>query len=347
MIRRTACLIARDNDPFRNLALEKHLLDTLPEETAILYLWRNDRSIIVGRNQNPWQECQVEAFLESGGRIARRLSGGGAVFHDLGNLNFTFLLPKADFNIQRQLAIVVSALRALGVDAQPSGRNDLQVGNQKISGSAFFTSGRGAFHHGTLLVSCDENQMARYLTVDPEKLAARGVQSVRSRVENLTKLKPGITIDALSQQLYYAFGTLTRNPPSMLDERMLDKRSVDQLTQRFSDPEWVYPAALGYTFSVRERLPWGGVTVKLLVRSGMIEKVKLFTDSMETSLFERIEDALTGSPFLISAVSGRFESKLILPENPSIRQIAADVEQLICSRMRAMDRTPASEEETK
>ena len=97
MIQRTACLIARENDVFRNLAIEKHLMDTLPENTAILFLSQNRHAVVVGRNQNPWYECKVEAFLESGGKIVRRLSGGGASYQDMGTLNFSLILPKSEF----------------------------------------------------------------------------------------------------------------------------------------------------------------------------------------------------------------------------------------------------------
>ena len=108
MIKYASCLIARGTDPYRNLAIEKHLMDTLPEDTVVLYLWQNEHTIVVGRNQDPWNECRVTEFQQSGGRIARRLSGGGAVYHDLGNLNFTFILPKAQFNIPVQLSVVAS-----------------------------------------------------------------------------------------------------------------------------------------------------------------------------------------------------------------------------------------------
>ena len=141
MIRRTACIIARSTDPYRNLAIEKRLLDTLPEETAILYLWQNAHTIVCGRNQNPWYECRVKEFLGDGGKIAKRLSGGGAVYHDMGNMNFTFLMPKADFNIPKQLSVIQNAVASYGLKAVQSGRNDLQIGERKFSGNAFYTSG--------------------------------------------------------------------------------------------------------------------------------------------------------------------------------------------------------------
>lgn len=343
MIRRTACLIARGTDPYRNLAIEKHLMDTLPEDTAILYLWQNSHTVVVGRNQNPWYECHVNEFLESGGRIARRLSGGGAVYHDMGNLNFTFVMPKTEFDVPRQLSVVRLALAAFELEAYHSGRNDLLIGERKFSGNAFYKAGHSAYHHGTLLVDCDMDTMAAYLTVNRSKMQAHGVHSVASRVVNLASLSPDITVDSLERELFRAFSGVYRHRPAVLDEMMLDQPTLDALARQFSDPDWIYPEALPYTFTVEERFPWGGVTVKLLVEGGVIRNAKLFTDAMEAGLFTVLEQTLTGCPYLISAINGRFKQKLEMLRDQQLLQMAGDVCVLICGHIRALDRTPQPE----
>ncbi len=343
MIRRTACLIARGTDPYRNLAIEKHLMDTLPEETAILYLWQNSHTIVVGRNQNPWHECRVNEFLESGGRIARRLSGGGAVYHDMGNLNFTFILPKTEFDVPKQLGVIRMAVGAFELEAYHSGRNDLLIGERKFSGNAFYKAGHSAYHHGTLLVDCDMNVLSSYLTANKSKLQTHGVQSVASRVVNLKTLNPEVTIDALERELFRAFSLTYRHSPAVLDEMMLDQPTLDSVAAQFSDPEWIYPQALPYTFTVEERFPWGGVTVKLLVENGVIKNAKLFTDAMEAGLFTVLEQALTGCPYLISAINDRMRAKLELLRDQQLLQMAGDVCVLICGRIRALDRSAQQE----
>ena len=338
MIRRTACLIARGTDPYRNLAIEKHLMDTLPEETAILYLWQNRHTVVIGRNQNPWYELKVDEFLQSGGRLARRMSGGGAVYHDMGNLCFTIVLPKSEFDIPRQLNVVGLALGAMGVQTEYNGRNDLHAGGRKFSGNAFFKAGSAAYHHGTLMVDCDLEAMERYLTVDEQKLKHRGVTSVRSRVINLKELNPDITVEGLQQSLYRAFAMMYGGEPALLDERMMDTPTLDRLTARFASPEWLYPEKLPYGFTVSERFPWGGVTVMLLSEGGVIRSAKIFTDAMEAALFNRLEQALTGCPFLISAISARFEQNQEMLKDARLLQVAGDLCTLICGRIRAMDR---------
>ena len=343
MIRRTACLIARHTDPFRNLAIEKHLMDTLPEETAILYLWQNSHTIVVGRNQNPWYECRVDEFLESGGKIARRLSGGGAVYHDMGNLNFTFILPKTDFDVARQLLVIRRAIAAYDLDAYPSGRNDLLIGDRKFSGNAFYKSGHNAYHHGTLLVNCDMALLGNYLIPSEKKLQYHGVQSVQSRVVNLGSLVPEMSIDNLEGELFRAFAEVYQQKPAVLDEMMLDQHTLGELANQFSDPEWVYPQALPYTFTVSERFPWGSVTVKLLVENGIIRHARLFTDAMEAGLFTLLEQALTGCPYLISAINGRLRQKLELLRDHQLLLMAGDVGVLICGRIRELDRNAQQE----
>ncbi len=335
MIRRTACIVARSTDPYRNLAIEKQLLDTLPDETAILYLWQNAHTIVCGRNQNPWYECRVKEFLGDGGKIAKRLSGGGTVYHDMGNVNFTFLVPKSDFNIPKQLSVIQSAVASYGLQAIHSGRNDLQIGDRKFSGNAFYSSGHNAYHHGTLLVDVDMSVMGRYLTADEKKLQNRGVKSVPARVINLKALAPALTIDNLQAALFKAFAKIYGYPPTILDEKMMDQPTIGKLTEFYRSAAWIYPKEVPYTFSVEERFPWGGISVNLLVEDGMIREARFFTDAMEAGLFAVLEQSLVGSPSLVSSITGRLRQKQEMIRDESLKQVVSDIGALICSHIRA------------
>ncbi|MFH1879775.1 MAG: lipoate--protein ligase [Bacillota bacterium] len=337
MIRRTACIIARYTDPYRNLAIEKQLLDTLPDETAILYLWQNAHTIVCGRNQNPWYECRVKDFLGDGGKIAKRLSGGGTVYHDMGNLNFTFLVPKADFHIAKQLSVIQAAVASYGLKAVQSGRNDLHIGDRKFSGNAFYSSGQNAYHHGTILVDCDMNVMGRYLTADQKKLQNRGVKSVPARVVNLKALAPGMTIENLQAALFKAFSKIYGHTPAILDEKMMDQPTISKLTEQYRSAAWIFPREVPYTFTVEERFPWGSINVHLLVEDGMIREAKFFTDAMEAGLFAVLEQSLIGSPSLVSSISGRLKQKQDLIKDEFLKQVVSDVGSLICSHIRISD----------
>ena len=160
--------------------------------------------MVIGRNQNPWKECRTALLTEEGGHLARRLSGGGAVFHDLGNLNFTFLMPAADYDLPRQLAVIERACQSLGIPAARSGRNDLLAEGRKFSGNAFYQHAGKAYHHGTLMLDVDLEMVQRYLSPSKAKLAAKGVDSVRSRVVNLREFVPDLTIPQLADALIAA-----------------------------------------------------------------------------------------------------------------------------------------------
>ena len=172
-------------DPFRNLAIEKNLTFLTQEGQCILYLWQNRRTVVIGRNQNAWKECNVDALLADGGTLARRMSGGGAVFHDLGNLNFSFCVRKEDYDVDRQLEVIRQALRREGIEAIKSGRNDLLADGRKFSGNAFYKSGEFCCHHGTIMIDVKGGDLTKYLNVPESKLKSKGVESVRSRVTNL------------------------------------------------------------------------------------------------------------------------------------------------------------------
>ena len=338
MIRRTACLIARDVDPYRNQAIEKHLMDTLPEETAILYLWRNRQTVMLGRAQNPWYECPVDQFTMAGGLVARRLSGGGAVYQDPGSLNATIILPKTELDIPRQLGILGMAMGALGVQAQGVSRMDLGADGKCFCQNAFFKSGSAAMHQSTLHVKSALGAMAQFMTVEEGKLP-QNFRKLPTDAINLSDYNANITMETMQEAVFWAFARVFGSQPSMLDERMLDSRSIEQKTQQFCSREWILPAAAPYTFSVAERFPWGGVAVQLMAEGGFIRDARLYTDAMEAGLFAQIEQMLTGAPYLISSIAGRFEQRLAWLNTPRLSQMAGDVCNLICGGIRAMDRS--------
>ncbi len=202
-------LISDSYDPWFNLAVEECIFRQMPATQRVLFLWRNADTVVIGRAQNPWKECNTRRMEEDNVRLARRSSGGGAVFHDLGNTCFTFMAGKPEYDKTISTSIVLNALNALGVSAEASGRNDLVVktaeGDRKVSGSAYRETKDRGFHHGTLLLNADLSRLANYLNPDKKKLAAKGITSVRSRVTNLTELLPGITHEQVCEAISEAF----------------------------------------------------------------------------------------------------------------------------------------------
>ncbi len=282
------------NDPHYNLAVEQHLLETVKEGQCILYLWQNQNTVVIGRNQNPWKECRTTLLSEEGGKLARRLSGGGAVFHDLGNLNFTFLVPQSDYDLDRQLNVIQQAVCSLGISAERSGRNDILAEGRKFSGNAFYKNGRQAYHHGTLLVNVDMQKLGRYLTPSKAKLQAKGVDSVRSRVVNLTELNPEVTIDSLKAALKEAFSQVYGCEVSVLREEDLDQNHIARLTERNRSWEWNYGQDLPFSVECEDRFPWGSVQARLQVEAGIIRQVKLYSDAMDAFLVPQWEEKLLG-----------------------------------------------------
>ena len=203
-------------DPYENLSIEQYLLETLQPSQCILYLWQNQNTVVIGRNQNPWVECRTSLLGNEDGKLARRLSGGGAVFHDLGNLNFTFLMSDEDFNIEKQLSVIGQACALTGIETEYSGRNDILAQGRKFSGNAFYHSRGHAYHHGTLLIRADMEKLQRYLNPSKAKLTAKGIASVRSRVMNLTELCPDLTITQMKANMQRAYAQVYGLPVQTL-----------------------------------------------------------------------------------------------------------------------------------
>ncbi len=220
-------------DPYKNLALERCLLGLADKSTAILYLWQNDNTIVIGKNQDVYSECRVDKFTSRGGRIARRMSGGGAVYHDLGNLNFSIITDRAQDDEGAYFDLILRMAASLGIKAEPSGRNDVIFGGRKFSGSAVYDDGGRVCRHGTVLVSTNIEKMTYYLTPEREKLKRHGVESVRSRVMNLSEVSSEITVEAVKKRFIEAAGAEPLNAE-------VNRSELEEYTELFSSEKWIY-----------------------------------------------------------------------------------------------------------
>lgn len=288
MVGNISYIESKETNPYYNFAVEEYLLLHCAENECILYLWQNANTVVIGRNQNIWKECIVNKLEDEKGYPARRLSGGGAVYHDLGNLNFTFLVGKGNYDVDRQLEVILKAVRKLGIDAEKSGRNDILIDGYKFSGNAFYKRGEYCYHHGTLMVDVDISELSRYLTVSKEKLQAKGVDSVRSRVVNLKSYAPGLTVDLLKKKLLESFEEVYGLKAAILKIEELGGEEIRKRIERFSSWDWIYGKTLAFQYELSKRFVWGQITLQFQVKNGRIKDVNIFSDSMKPEFVEQL-----------------------------------------------------------
>ena len=318
MIQTLTTFESMTTDPYQNLAVEEYLTFHTEPGECILYLWQNAHTVVIGRNQNCWKECRVSELEADGGHLVRRLSGGGAVYHDLGNLNFTFCMRKEDADVDRQLQVIIEAVASFGLTAEKTGRNDVAINGQKFSGNAFFDSKGCYYHHGTLLLNVDTASMSRFLNPSKAKLQSKGVDSVRSRVVNLSSLCPEITVDTMKQAMFTAFSKVYGLPAVPLCAERLEQTAIQDGRERFSSERWKYGPKIPFTNRLEQRFSWGEVNLDLHVNEGMITKALLSSDSMEADWFSDIGTEFQGLPYrtdiLCKALDHSLEQDLV-PEN--------------------------------
>ena len=276
-----SCYITSCTKPYRNLAVERYLLEHTPAGSVTLYLWQNKNTVVIGRNQNPWAECNMAQLRRDGVHLVRRLSGGGAVYHDSGNLNFTFLTDARTYNLERQLEVITGALKSLGINAEKSGRNDILVDGRKVSGNAFYTSGGKKYHHGTLLIDVKTDEMAKYLTVSPLKLQAKGVSSVKSRVLNLKSVCPSLTVPVLQNALVRSFAEIYGSGPQHLSEADFDAAEVARYEAEFKSDAFRFGTRLPFTWQAEARFEWGSFALACRVDGGKVQEAAVYTDAMD------------------------------------------------------------------
>lgn len=295
-------------DPYENLALEELLFETQGDGTTF-YLWQNERTVVIGRNQNAWRECRVEQLEGEEGKLARRSSGGGAVFHDLGNLNFTFILPREDYDLVRQLGVIQKAAAKFGIETSFTGRNDLVLTStsEKFSGNAFRFSSNVALHHGTILISADFSRLGRYLAPSQMKLESKGVKSVVSRVTNLGLRNPALTVESMKAALREAFqeeyGAYEPHSWDLIDQEALETKRA-----KYASWDWKFGTTPAFNVSFENRFPFGCMELLLNVQNGVVVSCACYTDAMDDTLATRVEGLLAGCVYGSSELCARLKN---------------------------------------
>lgn len=308
MIKKLAFFIGNTVDPYLNLAIEKFLFDTVDNETLLLYLWQNQNTVVIGKNQNAFSECRTELLRQEGGTLARRLSGGGAVYHDLGNLNFTFICSTENLDVSKHMQVIRQACRLAGIETELSGRNDILATGRKFSGNAFYNSKGRSYHHGTLLIRADMDKLGRYLTPPKAKLDTKGIKSVKSRVINLCEISPALTCDTMKAYLLSAAETVFGLPPKPFGEIPHDR--IASLAKQFSDWSYLYGSPIAFNLSCEGRLSFGNAELRLCVKNGCISDLELYTDALDSELPVTVKRALLSLPFDLPTISNALLASL-------------------------------------
>lgn len=299
------------HDPALNLALEEYILRKLPAEEDYLLFYINEPSIIIGKNQNTAEEINADYVREHGIHVVRRLSGGGAVYHDLGNLNYSFITRddgQSFHNFRRFTAPVVEALRRLGVEAELSGRNDIQVGDRKISGNAQFATKGRMFTHGTLLFDSRMENVASALKANPLKFESKATKSVRSRVANISEfLKEPMTIEAFKAFLQRSIFGGAEIPEYRLSDD--DRKAVRELADsRYRSWDWNYGLSPAFNMRQTKRVEGVGTfDVRLNVDKGEIRAVTIYGDFFGRGEVSEVTDKLIGVRYDRNAIDKALE----------------------------------------
>lgn len=301
----------QSTDPAFNLALEQYAFDSLPRDRSWFMLWRNDNTIVVGRHQNTLAEINEACVRERGIRVVRRLSGGGAVYHDLGNLNFTFI-QDADQGGQLDMGLfcrpMAQALQAMGVNAQVNGRNDITIDGQKFSGNSQYVREGRVMHHGTIMYDSNLDTVAQALQADPEKIRAKGVRSVRARVTTVRAHMPcPVPLEEFKARLLEEISRERPMEPYTLTRA--DIEAVEAIKrERYDRWDWNYGGSPPCDVARRRRVEGcGTVEARLHLEEGRVASAAFFGDFFSAVEPEELAELLRGCPLEEDALGRRLE----------------------------------------
>lgn len=309
---------SNDGDGWLNLARDSYFLDNISAEDILLYFYVNSNAVIIGRNQNAWRECNLDAMDADDVQLVRRHTGGGAVYHDSGNLNFSFIMNERSYDLQRQLKVIVRALGMAGIMAEVSGRNDVVINGRKFSGNAFGLSRGNRGHHGTILVNANLSKLSRYLNVSRLKLQSKGISSVRSRVCNLSDEIPGIGVDTVRRLIIDSFIEEYGDAGAY----QLNTAALDDIAKRYEQQkswEWRFGKTPEFDYALEHRFSFGELQLLLCLKHGYIASVNVFSDALDVDISQMIEHCLIGCRFDTKSMAAALSEQ---SEKGSLSEIA-------------------------
>ncbi|MBI9011479.1 MAG: lipoate--protein ligase [Clostridiales bacterium] len=304
--------ISTMTDPRVNLSLEESFMSTVQDDECILLFWQSENAVVIGRNQNPYQECNLSKLEADNVITVRRLSGGGAVYHDLGNLNFAFISKTDYFDIDRQFSIILKALKKLDIDGEFNGRNDLITDGRKFSGNAFIHDEDRHLHHGTLLIDADMNKISEYLSVSHQKLDNKGFDSVKSRVVNLKEINKTITIDDVINHSVDSLKHFTKHTVKA-EYIYEDTLPLNHYMDKYMSHEWNFGDGPAFDFQYEEKFPWGMFSIHMNVKNGLIEDLAMYTDALESEKFYNLITVLENQKLSQESLNFLIDDSILEP----------------------------------
>ena len=308
-------------DGWRNLAVDRYFLEHLGAGDIMLYFYINENAVIIGKNQNAWKECNLEAMDRDGVQLVRRHTGGGAVFHDRGNLNFSFIMGEGNYDLQRQMGVIVQTVAQFGLKAELSGRNDITIDGKKFSGNAFGVSRGMHGHHGTILVNVDLSRLGNYLNVSQKKIQSKGVTSVRARVCNLAELCPQISVEQVQQALKDNFA----REYGAYQEYVFDAAAQEEIRALYEEQsswEWRLGKAPKFDYQLEERLSFGEIQLMFGLEQGKITELRVYSDALDTTVTQRIAEALLGGRFVADEMADHLAKAAGQQADPMLQELA-------------------------
>lgn len=272
---------SRADNVFVNQAVEAALTDYVGKGAVALMLWANPDTVVIGRNQDAYHECRVDLLESNGGTLARRLSGGGAVFHNSCDLNFTFVADEALFSKDDDFEVVTAALAKFGIAAERTGRNDLTVNGAKFSGNAYRYAGGKKLHHGTLIIKSSPDEVAKYLTPPSDKFEGKSVKSVQSAVVALSSLNPEITRDSLTVALKESFVDKYKDADVVfLPPTALGADAVINYVAFFAVDDWRYGKKTEFSVRFKDAVLGRAAVINAAFDGDALKEVRIDTDSL-------------------------------------------------------------------
>jgi len=301
--------VSNSTNPYFNLTFEDWLFKYKAHHNPLLLIYRDDPCVVIGRNQNPWKEVNLAAVRRTGIPLIRRRSGGGTVYHDLGNTNFSIHLPRSSFDRHATARVILRAVRSLGIDAHVNDRNDIYVGKDKVSGSAYKIVNQRAYHHGTMLISTRLDTLGDLLHTNKDAMITKGVASVRSPVCNLQQYMPTISHNVFANTVIKEFRKeYDINETAHAIEENKDTTNIEYIRNGMDELpswQWAYGQTPEFTYTIGNSFPWGHVTAEIRAKHGLILSCSF---GSEESALKDLSDALVGKRY------GFVDHELVLEE---------------------------------